>query len=51
MQRHEVRAVDNGKVMILAWKDKRIVKAISTKHDGSISSITRREPGQLTVTN
>ena len=41
MQSHEVIAMDNGKVMVLTWKDKRIVKAISTKHDGSVCSITR----------
>ena len=27
---HEVIAMNNGKVMVLAWKDKQIVKAIST---------------------
>ena len=45
MQRHEVIAMDNGKVIVLAWKDKRIMKAISTKHDGSVCSITRRKDG------
>ena len=45
MQHHKVIAVDNGKVMILAWKDKQIVKAISTKHDGSVCSIMRRKKG------
>ena len=45
MQRHDVIAMDNGKVMVLAWKDKRIVKAISTKHDGSVLPITRRKKG------
>ena len=36
-------AVDNGKVMVVAWKDKRVVTALSTKHDGSLSTITRRK--------
>ena len=45
MQRHEVIAMDNGKVIVLAWKDKRIMKAINTKHDGSVCSITRRKKG------
>ena len=45
MQRHNVIAMDNGKVMVLAWKDKQIVKAISTKHDGSLCSVTRRRKG------
>ena len=31
--------------MVLAWKDKRIVKAISTKHDSSVVSISRRKKG------
>ena len=39
--RHDVIARDNGHEMVLAWKDKRIVKAISTKHDSSVVSITR----------
>ena len=36
-------SVDNGKVMVVAWKDKRVVTALSTKHDGSLSAITRRK--------
>ena len=36
-------ARDNGKVMVLAWKDKRVVMALSTKHDGSLTAITRRK--------
>ena len=43
--RHDVIARGNGKVMVLAWKDKRIVKAISTKHDSSVVSISRRKKG------
>ena len=43
MARHDVIARDNGHVMVLAWKDRRIVKAISTKHDNSVISITRRK--------
>ena len=34
---------DNGRVMVLAWKDKRVVTALSTKHDGSLAAITRRK--------
>jgi hypothetical protein len=41
MKKHEVISRDNGKVMVLACKDKRIVKVISTKHDDSVCSITR----------
>ena len=43
MARHEVVAQDNGQVMVSAWKDKRIVKAISTKHDSSVMSIKRQK--------
>ena len=45
MARHDVIARDNGHVMVLAWKDRRIVKAISTKHDSSVISITRWKKG------
>ena len=45
MARHNVIARDNGHVMVLAWKDKRIVKAVSTKHDSSVISITRQKKG------
>ena len=45
MKRHEVVAKNNGKVTVLAWKDKRVVKAISTKHDGSLRTISRRKKG------
>ena len=41
MQRHDVKAYDNGKVCVMAWKDKRIVKAITTKHDDSVCPISR----------
>ena len=34
---------DNGKVMVLAWKNKRVVTALSTKHDGNLAAITRRK--------
>ena len=36
-------SVDNGKVMVVAWKDKRVVTALSTKHDGSLGPITRKK--------
>jgi len=42
MRAGDVIARDNGKVHVLAWKDKRVVKAISTKHDASTTTITRR---------
>ena len=45
LQQHEVVAFDNGKVVVLAWKDKRVVKALTTKHDASVCSITRRQRG------
>ena len=35
--------VDNGKVMVVAWKDKKVVTALSTKHDRSLAAITRRK--------
>ena len=34
MSRFDVIAKDNGKVFVYAWKDKRVVKAISTMHTG-----------------
>jgi len=43
MRSGDVTARDNGKVMVLAWNDKRVVKAISTKHDALMTTITRRK--------
>ena len=43
--RHNIIARSNRKVTVLAWKDKRIVKAITTKHDNSMVSVTRRKKG------
>ena len=43
MRAGDVIARDNGKVLVLAWKDKRVVKAISTKHDASTTTVTRRK--------
>jgi len=43
MRAGDVIARDNGKVLVLVWKDKRVVKAISTKHDASTTIITRRK--------
>ena len=43
MQHHDIRAVDNGKVMVLAWKDKQIIKAISIIHDDLVCSLTRQK--------
>ena len=45
MARHDVVAKNNGKVTVLAWKDKQVVKAISTKQDGSLQTISRRKKG------
>jgi len=39
----EIVAMDNGKVLVLAWKGKRVVKAITTKHDTSTTTIFRRK--------
>ena len=39
----DIIARDNSKVLVLAWKDKRVVKAISTKHDASTTMVTRRK--------
>jgi len=43
MRAGDIIAHDNGKVLVLAWKDKRVVKAISTKHDASTTTVTRRK--------
>ena len=43
MKSGDVITRDNAKVMVLAWKDKRIVKVISTKHSASVSFVTRRK--------
>jgi len=43
MRTGDIIARDNGKVLVLAWKDKRLVKAISTKHDASTTTISRRK--------
>ena len=45
MAQHDVNAMDNGKVVVMAWKDKRVVKAITTKHDASKCTIHRRKRG------
>ena len=42
--KHDIIARSNRKVTVLAWKDKRIVKSITTKHDNSMfNSVTRRK--------
>jgi len=43
MRTGDVVASDNGKVLVLAWKDRRVVKVISTKHDASATTISRRK--------
>ena len=45
MARHDVVAKNNRKVTVLVWKDKLVVKAISTKHDDSLCTITRKKGG------
>ena len=35
--------VNNDKVMVVAWKDKRVVTALSMKHNGSYAAITGRK--------
>ena len=42
MKAGETVSVDNGKVMVIAWKDRRVVTVLSTKHNGSLAAITRR---------
>jgi len=43
MNTGDVVSRDNGKVLVLAWKNKRIVKAITTKHDASVTFVSRRK--------
>ena len=45
LKKHDIVAKDNGKVMVLSWKDKRLVKFISTNHDASMVTIQRRKKG------
>ena len=33
--------VDNGEVMVVAWKDKKVLTALSIKHNRSLAAITR----------
>ena len=42
MKKGEIIAKCNSKVMVLAWMDERVVKAISTKHDAKVTTINRR---------
>ena len=46
MKKGEIIAKDNGKVMVLAWMDKRVVKVISTKQHAKVSTIKRRIQGK-----
>ena len=46
LSRHDVIARDNGKVMVLAWQDKQIVKAITTKHNNGFITMQRRKEGR-----
>ena len=43
--KHDVVARHNGKVMVLVWKNKIIVKAVTTRHGNSLVTICRREKG------
>ena len=45
LEKHCTVARDNGKVVVVGWKDKRLVKVLSAKHDDSIMTITRRKKG------
>jgi len=47
MNKNEVIARDNGKVMVLSWMDKREVKMISTKHDSSTGKVCHKEKGSV----
>ena len=38
--KHHVVTGHHGTFMVLAWKDKKIVKAITTKHDNSLITVT-----------
>ena len=38
-------SVDNGKVVVVAWKNRRVVTALSTKHDENLGVITRKKKG------
>ena len=42
MESEGIISRDNGKVMVLVWKDKRIIKVIVMKHSGSVSTVTRQ---------
>ena len=45
--------VDNGKVTVIAWMDKRLVKVVSTMHDGSMEVINwkkKKGPGMEEIT-
>ena len=39
LAKHGVLAKDDGKVVVIVWRDKRLVKAITTKHDDSMVTI------------
>lgn len=41
----EVVAVQNGEVMVMAWKDKRIVKMVSTLHNDEMAEVGVRRRG------
>ena len=45
MQTHQNEERDNGKVMVLAWMDKRVVKVISSKQDARYIMVNRRIGG------
>ena len=51
LKKDEVIARSNGKVMVLAWRDNKLIKAISTKHDGCLATITRRKRGTADTEN
>ena len=43
MKAGETVSVDNEKVMVIPWKDRRVVTASSTKHNGSLAAITQEK--------
>ena len=49
MAKHEVIAKNNGKVTVLAWKDKRKIQAITTKHNGTLHTISKQKKDQVEV--
>ena len=45
MLKGEVMARDNGTVTLIYWKDKKLVKVITTLHDASMTTVQVRARG------